>query len=108
MKANRNKPKTARREIFVLTPGEKRIVGFVLITFVLGLTTKHYREARLAPPRKEQIQDHAPGSPRPVRARGETKHAPRQSKSPPPAGGPASSDLATLSAFLGKTAAAVP
>lgn len=44
MKANRDLPKPARREIFVLTPEEKRTVCFVLIAFVLGLATKHYRD----------------------------------------------------------------
>jgi hypothetical protein len=38
-------PKPARREIFVLTSEEKKTVCFVLITFVLGLATKHYRDA---------------------------------------------------------------
>jgi hypothetical protein len=108
VKARRNKSKTPRREIFVLTPGEKRIVGFILIAFVLGLTTKHYRDARPAPPRKEQIQNNVPGSPRPAKTRGKIKHAPPQSKSPPSAGRQAGSDLATMSAFLGKTATAVP
>ena len=45
MKANRDTPKPARREIFVLTPEEKKTVCFVLIAFVLGLATKHYRDA---------------------------------------------------------------
>jgi hypothetical protein len=37
-------PKKIRREIFVLTPEEKRTVCFILIAFILGLATKHYRE----------------------------------------------------------------
>jgi hypothetical protein len=44
----RVKPRAAkrvRREIFVLTPEEKRTVCFVLIALVLGLATKHYRTA---------------------------------------------------------------
>lgn len=51
MKANRDTPKPARREIFVLTPEEKKTVCFVLIAFVLGLATKYYRDAhpRLLP-----------------------------------------------------------
>jgi hypothetical protein len=36
--------KKIRREIFVLTPEEKRTVCFILIAFLLGLATKHYRE----------------------------------------------------------------
>jgi hypothetical protein len=49
MKANRNTPEPARREIFVLTPEEKTTVCFVLIAFVLGLATKYYRDAHPAP-----------------------------------------------------------
>ena len=45
MKANRDTPRPARREILVLTPEEKRTVCFVLIAFVLGLATKYYRDA---------------------------------------------------------------
>jgi hypothetical protein len=45
MKAKRDAPKPARREIFVLTPEEKKTVCVVLIAFVLGLATKHYRDA---------------------------------------------------------------
>ena len=41
--------KTVRREIFVLTPEEKRTVCFVLIAFFLGLATKHYRETHFPP-----------------------------------------------------------
>ena len=49
MKANRDTSKPARREIFVLTPEEKRTVCFVLIAFVLGLATKYYRDTHPAP-----------------------------------------------------------
>lgn len=48
----RVKPKAAkrvRREIFVLTPEEKRTLCFVLAAFVLGLATKHYRTAHPLP-----------------------------------------------------------
>jgi hypothetical protein len=38
-------PNSPRREIFVLTPEEKRTVCFVLIAFVVGLATKSYRDA---------------------------------------------------------------
>ena len=37
-------PKQLRREIFVLTPEEKRTVCFILLAFLLGLATKHYRD----------------------------------------------------------------
>lgn len=42
----RTTPKQVRREIFVLTPEERRTVWFVLVAFVLGLITKHYRDER--------------------------------------------------------------
>jgi hypothetical protein len=48
MKANRNIAKPARREIFVLTPEEKKTVCVLLLAFVLGLATKHYRDAHPA------------------------------------------------------------
>jgi len=46
----RSTQKKIRREIFVLTPEEKRTVCFVLIAFVLGLATKHYRETHFRSP----------------------------------------------------------
>ena len=58
--------KPARREIFVLTPEEKRTVCFVLIAFVLGLATKHYRDTHPLPPSKQRSRGadiHAPFSP---------------------------------------------
>jgi hypothetical protein len=45
-KAKRPSP---RREIFVLTPGEKRAAALVAAAFLLGLGTMHYR-ARHPPP----------------------------------------------------------
>ena len=48
MTGNRDNPKPPRREIFVLTPEEKRTVCFVLIAFVVGLATKSYRDAHPA------------------------------------------------------------
>lgn len=61
MKANRDISKPARREIFVLTPEEKKTVCFVLIAFVLGLATKYYREAHPATASKPTtaVRDHA-------------------------------------------------
>jgi hypothetical protein len=41
--------KPVRREIFVLTPEEKRTLCFVLAAFVLGLATKNYRAAHPSP-----------------------------------------------------------
>ncbi|MDQ3118114.1 MAG: hypothetical protein M3Q89_00865 [Verrucomicrobiota bacterium] len=42
--------KQARRQIFVLTPEEKKAVACVLAAFVLGLGTKHYRSTHPRPP----------------------------------------------------------
>jgi len=45
-------PKPPRREIFVLTPEEKKTLCFVLMAFILGLVTKSYRDAHPAPSSK--------------------------------------------------------
>jgi hypothetical protein len=55
MKANRDNPRPARREIFLLTPEEKRTVCFVIIAFFLGLATKYYRDRHPAPVSKPAI-----------------------------------------------------
>ena len=34
------------RHRFVLTPEEKRVIGFVIVAFLLGAGTKCYRETR--------------------------------------------------------------
>jgi hypothetical protein len=65
MKANRGTAKPARREIFVLTPEEKRTVCFVLIAFVLGLATKSYRDAHSAPTSKPTTAAREPAMPKP-------------------------------------------
>jgi hypothetical protein len=41
--------KTVRRQIFVLTAEEQRIICFVVVALLLGLATKHYRETRPSP-----------------------------------------------------------
>ena len=51
MKAQR---KRARREIFVFTPEEKKAAACVLGALILGLATKHYREAN---PRKPPLSE---------------------------------------------------
>ena len=58
-------PEPARREIFVLTPEEKKTVCFVLIAFVLGLATKHYRDAHPPLLPKPDINVRGHGSPKP-------------------------------------------
>ena len=68
MKAKRDTPKPARREIFVLTPEEKKTVCFVLIAFVLGLATKHYRDAHplLLPKPNVNVRGHGSAKPSPT------------------------------------------
>ena len=58
MKPNRSNG-AVRREIFVLTPEEKRTVCFVLIALILGLATKHYRAALPLPAVKTAVQETA-------------------------------------------------
>lgn len=65
MKPKRNPPKPVRREIFVLTPEEKRTICFVLIAVLLGLATKHYRDTHPPLP-KPAIRADGKASPRPV------------------------------------------
>jgi hypothetical protein len=48
MSPKENKP---RRQIFVLTPEEKRTIVFVLCALLLGLATKHYRDTHPPAPR---------------------------------------------------------
>jgi hypothetical protein len=69
----RKPPAKIRREIFVLTPEEKRTVCFVLIAFALGLATKHYRTAHPPPPLKTEVKASAPGAPPSTPKRGESK-----------------------------------
>ena len=54
-------PKRVRRDIFVLTPEEKRTVCFVLVAFVLGLLTKCYRDAHpiVVPRADQEIRKHS-------------------------------------------------
>ena len=46
-KPNRPPP---RREIFVLTPGEKKAVAFIAVAFLLGLGTMQYCATHPRPP----------------------------------------------------------
>lgn len=54
MNAKRNIP---RRQIFVLTPDEKRTVAFVMCALVLGIATKHYRETHPQPVRPMTVEE---------------------------------------------------
>lgn len=44
-------PKRIRRQIFVLTPEEKKAAGCVLAALLLGLATMHYRATHPTMPR---------------------------------------------------------
>jgi hypothetical protein len=61
--------KKLRREIFVLTPEEKRTICFVLIAFLLGLGTKHYRATQAAAGPTVQANSSISGSPNPSQKR---------------------------------------
>jgi len=65
MKANRNHPRPVRRQIFVLTPEEKRTICFVLVMFALGVATKHYRENHPVPLPKPTASTHVTPKPSP-------------------------------------------
>ena len=62
----RQPPKQVRREIFVLTPEEKRTICFVLLAFLLGLATKHYRATHSPPVSKSEVTHSISASPDPA------------------------------------------
>jgi hypothetical protein len=72
VKLQRSK-RLVRREIFVLTPGEKKTICFVLIAFALGLATAHYRAAHSVPPLKTAINETATTAARTAQKRAESK-----------------------------------
>jgi hypothetical protein len=69
----RSARKKARREIFVLTPEEKRIVCFVVVLFFLGLGTKHYRTAHLPASLKTEVKSNAAAPPNSAQPRVDEK-----------------------------------
>ena len=69
MKPNRS----TRREIFVLTPEEKRIIFFVLAMFVLGFATVRYRANHSTVPPKIAVNEAASATDRPAQKRAELK-----------------------------------
>ena len=69
MKAER----TSRREIFVLTPEEKRTICFVLVVLLLGIGAKRYRESHPIPPRQIAIVETAKTVGVPAQKRAEAK-----------------------------------
>jgi cell division protein FtsN len=71
---NRTGPR--RRFTFVLTLEEKKVICFILLAFVLGFVTKHYRDkqpaptppaikatatAKRSPPPNKKIREERPG-----------------------------------------------
>ena len=63
----------AHREIFVLTPEEKRTVCFVVIGLLLGIGAKRYRESHTVPPRQIAIAETAKTVGIPAQKRAEAK-----------------------------------
>jgi hypothetical protein len=61
--------KKLRREIFVLTPEEKRTVCFVLIAFLLGLATQQYRATHLPASQISEVARSVSASPNPTQQR---------------------------------------
>lgn len=68
-----NPKRIARRQIFVLTPEEKRTVCCVLIAFFLGIGAKHYREIHATPPRQLAIAETAKTVGLPAQKRADAK-----------------------------------
>lgn len=62
-----------RRQLFVLTPEEKRTLSFVIVALVLGLGTKQYRQHHSIPPAKTAIVEAARNAGLPAEKRAEAK-----------------------------------
>jgi hypothetical protein len=73
VKGSGSQKQKTRREIFVLTPEEKRTLCFVLIMFLLGLATAKYRTAHAIPPSKTAVNETAATTSRPAQKRAEAK-----------------------------------
>jgi hypothetical protein len=65
--------RSARRQVFVLTPEEKRTVSFVLIAFLLGIGAKHYRKTHTVPSRQSAVVETAKTVGLPAQKRAEAK-----------------------------------
>jgi hypothetical protein len=61
------------RQIFVLTPEEKRTFAFVLFALVLGLAARHYRQQHSILPAKTAIVEVARNTGMPAEKRAEAK-----------------------------------
>jgi len=62
-----------RRQIFVLTPEEKRTACFILATFVLGITTQHYRGQSFVPAAKTAVHETTAAAARPAPKRADSR-----------------------------------
>jgi hypothetical protein len=71
----RRVPKQVRREIFVLTPEEKRTVCFVVLAFVIGLATQHYRAAHAVTPLQAAVDHTMTTAAHPAPPRAKSKRA---------------------------------
>jgi hypothetical protein len=63
-----------RREIFVFTPEEKRTISFVLVMFLLGMTTVHYRGIHSMRSAATAVHETAKSAGLPAQKRAESKH----------------------------------
>ena len=63
----------SRRQIFVLTPEEKRTLSFVIVILVLGLGAKQYRQQHSIPPAKTAVVEAARNAGLPAEKRAEAK-----------------------------------
>ena len=68
-----NAKKSGRRQIFVLTPEEKRSVCFVLIALAVGIGAKRYREMHAIQPQQTAIVETAKTVAIPAQKRAEAK-----------------------------------
>jgi len=65
--------RSVRRQVFLLTPEEKRTVSFVLIAFLVGIGAKHYRETHAVPRRQTAIAEVAKNVGLPAQKRAEAR-----------------------------------
>jgi hypothetical protein len=69
----KSRPQQKRHEVFVLTPEEKRTIGFILAALLLGIGAKHYRGSHSVPPAKTAIVETARTAGLPAEKRAEAK-----------------------------------
>lgn len=69
----KRRARTVRRQVFVLTPEEKRTLSFVLAAFVLGLGARQYRREHSIPPAQTAVLAAAKNAGLPAEKRAEAK-----------------------------------